>query len=244
MENEYENSRSRRHWQKRVGCLLSFWGLHLFLRVNACRRGRNQPPRLGPRFNHKYHVALERSFYKTLSEKTGHKYNVNYNPLDVVGVNMKDTLRLARKGTFDIVEATVGKAAGDDPFLEGFDLIGVSPSLVELKKAINAYRDVFSKRVEKKFNIKVMTLWPYGPQVFYCKPKITGLKDFKGLKIRTYTPSMSALIQTVGGTPVTLSFKEVYPGYKEVSSIARLPHRRREILGTGPKSRRIISHWE
>ena len=78
---------------------------------------------------HKYHVALERSFYKTLSEKTGHKYNVNYNPLDVVGVNMKDTLRLARKGTFDIVEATVGKAAGDDPFLEGFDLIGVSPSL-------------------------------------------------------------------------------------------------------------------
>ena len=161
---------------------------------------------------HKYHVALERSFYKTLSEKTGHKFNVNYNPLDVVGVSMKDTLRLARKGTFDIVEATVGKAAGDDPFLEGFDLIGVSPSLVELKKAINAYRDVFSKRVEKKFNIKVMTLWPYGPQVFYCKPKITGLKDFKGLKIRTYTPSMSALVQTVGGTPVALSFKEVYPG--------------------------------
>ena len=85
---------------------------------------------------HKYHVALERSFYKTLSEKTGHKFNVNYNPLDVVGVSMKDTLRLARKGTFDIVEATIGKAAGDDPFLEGFDLIGVSPSLVELKLSL------------------------------------------------------------------------------------------------------------
>jgi TRAP-type C4-dicarboxylate transport system substrate-binding protein len=161
---------------------------------------------------HKYHVALEREFYKTLAQKTGHQFNVNYNPLDVLGVAMKDTLRLGRKGTFDIVQSTVGEAARDDPFLEGLDLIGVSPSLDELKKAIDAYRGVFSKRVEAKFNTKVMTLWPYGPQVFYCKPKITGLKDFKGLKIRTYTPSMSALVQAVGGTPVALSFKEVYPG--------------------------------
>ena len=161
---------------------------------------------------HKYHVALERSFYKSLSEKTGHPFSVNYNPLDVLGVAMKDTLRLGRKGTFDIVLSTAGEAARDDPFLEGLDLIGVSPSLEELKKAIDAFRGVFSKRIEDKFNSKVMTLWPYGPQVFYCNAKITGLKDLKGLKVRTYTPSMSALVQAVGGTPVALSFKEVYPG--------------------------------
>ena len=161
---------------------------------------------------HKYHIALERKFYKSLADKTGIDLKVNYNPLDVLGVSMKDTLRLARKGTFDIVESTAGEAARDDPFLEGLDLIGVSPSLETLKTAVDAYRDVFSKRVEKKFNAKVLALWPYGPQVFYCKPKISGLKDFKGLKIRTYTPSMSALVQAVGGTPVALSFKEVYTG--------------------------------
>ena len=159
---------------------------------------------------HKYHVALERSFYESLAEKTGHPFKVNYNPLDVLGVAMKDTLRLGRKGTFDIVQSTVGEAARDDAFLEGLDLIGVSPTLDELKKAVDAYRDILSSRVEGKFNARVMTLWPYGPQVFYCKPEITGLKDFKGLKIRTYTPSMSALVQAVGGTPVALSFKEVY----------------------------------
>jgi len=161
---------------------------------------------------HKYHVALERKFYGSLAKETGVKFNVNYNPLDVLGVSMKDTLRLGRKGTFDIVQSTVGEASRDDPFLEGLDLIGVSPNLGALKKAVDAYRDVFSKRVEKKFNVKVMSLWPYGPQVFYCKPKIKGLADFKGLKIRTYTPSMSALVQAVGGIPVALSFKEVYPG--------------------------------
>ncbi|MGA0315863.1 MAG: TRAP transporter substrate-binding protein [Alphaproteobacteria bacterium] len=159
---------------------------------------------------HKYHVALEREFYSSLAAETGIK--INYNPLDVLGVSMKDTLRLARVGTFDLVESTAGEASRDDPFLEGLDLIGVSPSLDTLKTAVDAYREVFSKRVEEKFNVKVMTLWPYGPQVFYCKKAISGFADFKGLKVRTYTPSMSALIKAVGGTPVALSFKEVYPG--------------------------------
>ena len=161
---------------------------------------------------HTYHVALERDFYGSLAKKTGVAFKVNYNPLDVLGVSMKDTLRLARKGTFDIVQSTVGEASRDDPFLEGLDLIGVSPNLDALQRAIDAYREVFSKRVEDKFNVKVMTLWPYGPQVFYCKSKIGGLADLSGLKVRTYTPSMSALIEAVGGVPVALSFKEVYPG--------------------------------
>ena len=136
---------------------------------------------------HKYHVALEREFYASLPEKTGVDFKVNYNPLDVLGVSMKDTLRLGRKGTFDIVQSTVGEASRDDPFLEGLDLIGVSPTLDALQKAIDAYREVFSKRVEEKFNVKVMSLWPYGPQVFYCKAPIKGLADFSGLKVRTYS---------------------------------------------------------
>ena len=36
---------------------------------------------------HKYHVALEREFYKSLSDKTGIK--INYNPLDVLGVSRR-----------------------------------------------------------------------------------------------------------------------------------------------------------
>jgi TRAP-type C4-dicarboxylate transport system substrate-binding protein len=160
---------------------------------------------------HKHHVALEKEFYSNLSKTTGMKFSVNYNPLDVLGMQMKDTIRLVRTGTFDIVESTVGEISRDDPFLGGIDLIGVSPNLTSLKKSVDAYREVFSKRAEEKFNAKILTLWPYGPQVFYCKKPVKGLASLKGLKVRSYTPAMSAMIQTVGGTPVALSFKEVYP---------------------------------
>lgn len=160
---------------------------------------------------HKHHTALERSFYDTLAEKTGLSIAVNFNPLDVVGVNMQDTLRLVRSGTFDIVETTIGSAARDDTFLEGLDLIGVSPDIDTLQGTVEAYREEFDARLASKFNTRVMTLWPFGPQMFYCKGDVKGLADLKGLKVRSYTSTMSALVEHLGASPVTLQFAEVYP---------------------------------
>ena len=160
---------------------------------------------------HTFHTALEEAFYASLAEESGVDVTVNFNPLDVVGVDMQDTLRLVANGTFDIVETTIGSAARDDAFLEGIDLIGVSTSLEELSEAVEAYRPAFEARVAEKFNAKVLTLWPYGPQVFYCAAEVAGVEDFEGLKVRSYTPTMSALVEYLGGTPVTLQFAEVYP---------------------------------
>lgn len=166
---------------------------------------------LGLVSTHKSHTALERSFYETLAEETGLDITVNFNPLDVLGVDMQDTMRVVRAGTFDIVETTIGSAARDDPFLEGLDLIGVSPNIDILEDTVDAYREVFSQRVEEKFNAKVLTLWPFGPQIFYCKGDVNGIADMEGLRVRSYTATMSALVESFGATPVTLQFAEVYP---------------------------------
>jgi len=160
---------------------------------------------------HKFHTKLEREFYDSLADESGIPLAVNFNPLDVVGVDMQDTLRMVKSGAFDIVQSTVGAAARDDAFLEGVDLIGVSTSMEQLQEVVGAFRPELEKRVAEKFNAKVLTMWPYGPQVFYCNASITGLDSLKGLKVRSYTASMSALLESVGATPVTMSFKEVYP---------------------------------
>lgn len=160
---------------------------------------------------HKFHTALEQEFYATLSEKTGIPLAINFNPLDVVGVDMQDTLRMVRTGAFDIVQSTVGAAARDDAFLEGIDLIGVSTDMDQLAAVVEAFRPELEKRVAEKFNAKPLAVWPYGPQVFYCNAEISSLDDFEGLKVRSYTASMSTLIEALGGSPVTMSFKEVYP---------------------------------
>ena len=65
--------------------------------------------------------------------------------------------------------------------------------------------------LQERFNAKVMALWPFGPQYFFCNAPVKGVSDLKGLKVRSYTPSMTALVQHLGAIPVTLQFSEVYP---------------------------------
>ena len=161
--------------------------------------------------NSKHVDSIEKPFFVALPKLMGLPINVNYNPMDVLGVQAADALRLLRSGTFDVMSVQIGMASRDDPFFEGIDLIGVSTNMDDLRKAVEAYRTVFDERLQKRFNAKVLTLWPFGPQVFYCNKAITSVDDLKGLKVRSFTPSMAALIQSFGGTPVTMQFSEVYP---------------------------------
>lgn len=160
---------------------------------------------------HIHHTALEQEFYSSLAEKTGVDVSVNFNPLDVIGVNMNDTLRLASDGTFDIVQSTVGNVARDDTFLEGIDLLGVSPDLNTQREAMEAFREAFNKRTEERLGLKTLTLYPFGPQHIFCKGEVSSLADLAGRRVRSYTRSMSAVLEHVGATPVSMTFAEVYP---------------------------------
>jgi TRAP-type C4-dicarboxylate transport system substrate-binding protein len=161
--------------------------------------------------NTKHVDEVEKPFFTALPKLMGTQMNINYNPMDVVNVQAADALRLLRSGTFDVMSVQIGMASRDDPFFEGIDLIGVSTNMGDLRKAVDAYRTVFDERLQRRFKAKVLTLWPFGPQVFYCNKPIKSVDDIKGLKVRSFTPSMAALIQTLGGTPITLQFSEVYP---------------------------------
>jgi TRAP-type C4-dicarboxylate transport system substrate-binding protein len=129
----------------------------------------------------------------------------------VLGLNLADALRLVRSGSYDVVSTQVGLASRDDPFLEGIDLIGVSTNMDDLQAAVDAYRDIFDKRIGERFGAKVLAIWPFGPQVFFCNQPIKTLDDLKTLRVRSFTPSMSKLIEALGATPVSIPFPEVYP---------------------------------
>lgn len=128
-----------------------------------------------------------------------------------LGLNLADALRLVRGGSYDVVSTQVGLASRDDPFLEGIDLIGVSTNMDDLEAAVNAYREIFDKRINERFGAKVLAIWPFGPQVFFCNQPIKTLDDLKSLRVRSFTPSMSKLIEALGATPVSIPFPEVYP---------------------------------
>jgi TRAP-type C4-dicarboxylate transport system substrate-binding protein len=124
---------------------------------------------------------------------------------------MADGLRLIRSGAFDVASIQVGLVASDDPFLEGIDLIGVSTTIDELRQAVDAFRPAFAKRLEERFGVIPVALWPFGGQIFFCSQPIRTLDDLRGMKVRSFTASMAKLLESLGASPVTLAFPEVYP---------------------------------
>lgn len=138
-------------------------------------------------------------------------FEVARSEFQAVGIDLADGLRLLSTGAFDMATIQVGSVAKDDPFLEGIDLIGVSTNMTDLKAAVDAYREVFNARLGEKFGVQAAAIWPFGPQVFLCNAEMSSLADLDGLKVRSFTASMSTLLENLGATPVTLSFPEVYP---------------------------------
>lgn len=138
-------------------------------------------------------------------------FTVQYNNYEGLGLSTADGLRLVSDNTFNVVSVQIGTAARDDAFFEGLDLIGVSTDMESLKAAVDAYRTPFDERLADRFDAKVLALWPFGPQVFYCNADVASVDDLASLKIRSFTPSMSALLESLGASPVTLNFGEVYP---------------------------------
>ena len=138
-------------------------------------------------------------------------FTVLRNEFQAIGVNLADGLRLLSTGAFDMATIQVGSVAKDDPFLEGIDLIGVSTNMADLEDAVEAYREIFNARLEEKFGVTAAAIWPFGTQIFLCNAEISSLDDLERLKVRSFTASMSTLLEEFGATPVTLSFPEVYP---------------------------------
>lgn len=158
--------------------------------------------------NKKHVDGVERPFFEELGNTED--YNVTYNTMDAIGVEAADALRMIRSGAFDIMSVQIGMAGRDDPFFEGVDLAGVSPDMATQREVINAYRDALDERAQERFNAKVLTLWPFGPQMFFCKDVDT-IEDLQGKQVRVFTASMSRLVEGLGASPTTLQFSEVYP---------------------------------
>lgn len=155
-------------------------------------------------------TQVEQPFYKKLAEENADKLDIQFRTMDELGQKGFQALRQLKAGVFDIMEMQLGYISGEDSFFQGVDLVGVSPDVATARKVADAYRAEFDQRLQKKFNGKLLAIWPYGDQVFWFKEKINGVDDFKGKKIRVFSRPMAEFVKYFGATGVSMAFPEVY----------------------------------
>ncbi|MES2250243.1 MAG: TRAP transporter substrate-binding protein [Pseudomonadota bacterium] len=150
----------------------------------------------------------EQPFFENFAKNTGLAIDADYKPMDVLGVKDADGLRVLKSGLFDIVTLRLAQVSRDEPFFLGPDIVGLSTDYEVARKVVDAYREAFDKRLQERHGGKLLGLYPFGPQVVFCKVAIGGLADLKGKKVRVYDQSLAKFIEKLGGIPVTIPFGE------------------------------------
>jgi len=152
---------------------------------------------------------VEQPFFENFAAETGIDATVDYKPLDVTGIKDTEELRILKSGLFDIISLRLSQVSRDEPTILGLDLVGLNPDYATGRKTIAAYAEKVDEQLQKKFNTKLLGVWPFGPQVLFCKPEITKLHDLAGKKVRVYDQNLANFVASVGGTPVPIGFPDV-----------------------------------
>ncbi len=152
----------------------------------------------------------EQPFFENFAERTGLDAKADYKPLDMTGIKDTEELRVLKAGLFDIISLRMSQVSRDAPTILGLDLVGLNPTYDEGRKTMKEFAPIVDARLQEQFNTKLLGIWPFGPQVLFCKPKIAKLSDLKGYKVRVYDQSLANFVAKVGGTPVPIGFAEVH----------------------------------
>jgi TRAP-type transport system periplasmic protein len=152
----------------------------------------------------------EQPFFENFAQRTGLPIDVDYKPIDTLGVKDTEQLRVMKAGLFDIVSLRVSQNSRDEPTILGLDLVGASPDYATGRKVARAWFDTMDQRLQQQFQVKLLGVWPFGPQILFCKKPIARLADVKGMKVRVYDQNLAKFIESVGGTPVPVSFADTH----------------------------------
>lgn len=153
---------------------------------------------------------LEQPFFAEFAERTGLDIEVDFQALDQTGIEGAEQLRILKTGPYDIISLRLQRVSRDEPMLLGLDLVGLNPSFDEGRKTVEAFEAAVDERLQERFDTKLLGIWPFGPQVLFCKPEIASLADIDGLKVRTYDQNLANFVASLGATPVPMGFADVH----------------------------------
>lgn len=155
-------------------------------------------------------AQLERPFWnEKIPAKSNGSITAEFKPWNELGLKGPEVFRLLQQGLYDLATAQLGHMAGDAPINDATDLAGLSPEIETYRKVTEAFRPVLTQWYADNFNLKVLGLWSFQPQILYCRDELKGLKDLKGRKVRTSGASQADFIEHFGGAGINLAFGEV-----------------------------------
>ena len=122
-----------------------------------------------------------------------------------------ETWDAVNRGASEMALIQTGAPAGVDPAFDIADMITGNPMNLEQWIGYSSKMQPLTQTMLDQYFKKLLLLsyWYNPPEAFHSKKPLRSVKDIRGLKVRTYGPSV-ALFKKLGANPVVISHGEVY----------------------------------
>jgi len=168
-----------------------------------------QPASTGP-----IQSKIEAPFFQSLAQDTGLPLRVRYRSLDMVGYKDTHQLAILNESKADLISLRFAQNSAIMPELMGVDLGGLSIDLKQGRSLVQAYSPVIDQKLQERFGSKLLAIWPFGPQVLFCRKPIMSLRDVAGLKVRIAGSLLEPLVSALDAIPVVTTLEDVTEGLR------------------------------
>lgn len=149
-----------------------------------------------------FHTENIQQFAADVAEATGGKLKITVHPNGSL-YKANEIKRAVQGGQAQIGEIIISGLANEDALYALDTVPFLATSYADSKKLWQASKDAVEARLAKN-GLKVLYSVAWPPQGLYSKTELNTLGDLKGMKIRSYSPTVARMIQLMGGQAVTV----------------------------------------
>lgn len=134
------------------------------------------------------------------------RFRASLMPFDRAGVPGQKMLDLISVGVVPLGTVTLAHVAGEWPELAIPDMAGLSGDLASLRRMVQAFRPATERLLRERFNARLLAVYVYPAQVFFCRQPMQALAEIKGRRVRVSGYSQADFVRALGAEPVFTEF--------------------------------------
>ena len=154
-----------------------------------------------------FHTRNIKQFAEDVKKATGGQLDINVHSNGSL-IKHPDILRAVSTGQVSVAEFLLGQFGNEDPVFAADNVPFVAPGYDGAWKFYQAQKPVLEKKLQGRgLRLLYAVAWP--GQGLYTKDPVKSVSDFKGLKMRTYSPLTARLAELMGASPTVVQVPEI-----------------------------------
>jgi len=154
-----------------------------------------------------FHTRNVKAFVDDVNKATNGALNIVVHANGSL-IKHPDILRAVSTGQVNVAEFLLGQFGNEDPVFAADNVPFVATGYDNAWKFYQAQKPLLEKKLEGR-GMKLLFSVPWPGQGIYTKEPVKALTDFKGLKMRGYSPLTSRLAELMGASPIVVQVPEI-----------------------------------